>query len=42
MQGFFVEPTVFTGVRDDMAIAREEIFGPVQSIMRWGQASGWA
>ncbi|KIZ06991.1 aldehyde dehydrogenase (NAD+) [Monoraphidium neglectum] len=34
-KGFFVEPTVFTGVRDDMAIARDEIFGPVQSIMRY-------
>jgi aldehyde dehydrogenase (NAD+) len=31
--GFFVEPTVFTGVRNDMTIAREEIFGPVASIM---------
>lgn len=28
-KGFFVAPTVFKGVRDDMAIAREEIFGPV-------------
>ena len=27
--GFFVRPTLFTGVRDDMRIAREEIFGPV-------------
>ncbi|MEU3980679.1 aldehyde dehydrogenase family protein [Streptomyces sp. NPDC026672] len=27
--GFFVPPTVFTGVTDDMTIAREEIFGPV-------------
>jgi acyl-CoA reductase-like NAD-dependent aldehyde dehydrogenase len=27
--GFFVEPTVFDGVRPDMRIAREEIFGPV-------------
>jgi aldehyde dehydrogenase (NAD+) len=31
--GFFVEPTVFTGVRNDMTIAREEIFGPVASII---------
>jgi acyl-CoA reductase-like NAD-dependent aldehyde dehydrogenase len=27
--GYFVHPTLFTGVRDDMRIAREEIFGPV-------------
>ncbi len=27
--GYFVQPTVFTGVRNDMKIAREEIFGPV-------------
>lgn len=29
--GFFVAPTVFDGVRNDMTIAREEIFGPVLS-----------
>ncbi len=34
-RGFFVEPTVFTGVRDDMKIAREEIFGPVMSILKF-------
>lgn len=33
--GFFYPPTVFTGVRPDMRIAREEIFGPVMSIIRW-------
>jgi betaine-aldehyde dehydrogenase len=33
--GFFVEPTVFADVTDDMRIAREEIFGPVVSILRW-------
>jgi len=27
--GYFIEPTLFTGVRNDMTIAREEIFGPV-------------
>jgi betaine-aldehyde dehydrogenase len=31
--GFFVEPTIFTNVRDDMRIAREEIFGPVMSVL---------
>lgn len=32
-QGYFVKPTVFANVRDDMTIAQEEIFGPVLSIM---------
>lgn len=31
-KGYFVEPTVFADVEDDMTIAREEIFGPVMSI----------
>jgi acyl-CoA reductase-like NAD-dependent aldehyde dehydrogenase len=31
--GYFVEPTIFTGVRNDMRIAREEIFGPVLSVI---------
>lgn len=31
-KGYFVEPTVFTDVRDDMTIFREEIFGPVAVI----------
>jgi len=30
--GFYVQPTVFGGVKDDMKIAREEIFGPVVSV----------
>lgn len=33
--GYFVAPTVFTGVKDHMAIAREEIFGPVLSVMTY-------
>jgi aldehyde dehydrogenase (NAD+) len=32
-QGFFVEPTIFDNVKDDMAIARDEIFGPVVTIL---------
>jgi aldehyde dehydrogenase (NAD+) len=31
--GYFVAPTVFAGVRDDMRVAREEIFGPVACIL---------
>jgi 2-formylbenzoate dehydrogenase len=34
-RGYFLQPTVFTGVQPDMRIAREEIFGPVLSIMTW-------
>lgn len=33
--GCYVEPTVFDGVRNDMRIAREEIFGPVLGIIRF-------
>jgi aldehyde dehydrogenase (NAD+) len=32
-KGFFVEPTVFDNVKDNMAIARDEIFGPVVSVL---------
>jgi aldehyde dehydrogenase (NAD+) len=31
--GWFVEPTIFTGVRNDMRIAQEEIFGPVLAVI---------
>ena len=34
-KGFFVEPTVFDGCRDDMSIVREEIFGPVMSVLEF-------
>ncbi len=33
--GFFIEPTVFADVTDDMTIAREEIFGPVMSVLNF-------
>jgi acyl-CoA reductase-like NAD-dependent aldehyde dehydrogenase len=36
--GFFHEPTVFTGVTPSMRIAREEIFGPVVSVIKCGSA----
>ena len=32
-EGWFVEPTIFTGVRNDMRIAREEVFGPVLAVV---------
>jgi len=38
-KGFFVEPTVFVDVKPDMAIFREEIFGPVLSVMRFKEES---
>jgi betaine-aldehyde dehydrogenase len=34
-RGYFIEPTVFTDVTQTMRIASEEIFGPVQAILRW-------
>jgi len=34
-QGYFVEPTVFTGAGNDFRIAREEIFGPVLVVIPW-------
>ncbi len=32
-KGFFVQPTIFDNVKDDMAIAKDEIFGPVVSVL---------
>lgn len=34
-KGYFIQPTVFADVTDDMTIAREEIFGPVQQILKF-------
>ncbi|XP_030049728.1 aldehyde dehydrogenase 1A1 [Microcaecilia unicolor] len=34
-KGFFIQPTVFSNVTDEMRIAKEEIFGPVQQIMKF-------
>ena len=33
-QGYFVQPTIFTDVTNDMKIWNEEIFGPVQAIQK--------
>jgi acyl-CoA reductase-like NAD-dependent aldehyde dehydrogenase len=37
-KGYFVEPTIFTGVTNAMRIAREEIFGPVLSVIPFKDA----
>merc|ERR1712088_123575 len=34
-KGYFIQPTVFADVTDDMAICKEEIFGPVQAIQKF-------
>ncbi len=36
--GYYIEPTVFDGVKNDMTIAQEEIFGPVLSTITFGDA----
>jgi aldehyde dehydrogenase (NAD+) len=36
--GFFIEPTVFSGVTNDMTIAQEEIFGPVATVIPFDDA----
>jgi acyl-CoA reductase-like NAD-dependent aldehyde dehydrogenase len=33
--GYFIQPTVFTDVKDDMRLAREEVFGPILSLLTW-------
>lgn len=35
MAGYFIQPTVFADVTDNMTIAKEEIFGPVQQLIRF-------
>lgn len=34
-RGYFIEPTIFDNVQDEMAIAQEEIFGPVMSVLKF-------
>ncbi len=34
-RGYFHQPTIFTGVRNDMRIAQEEIFGPVMAVLEF-------
>lgn len=39
-EGFFIEPTIFTDVKPEMEIAREEIFGPVAVILKFKTEEG--
>jgi aldehyde dehydrogenase (NAD+) len=44
-KGFFIEPTIFGGVKNDMKIAQEEIFGPVLATIKFDdveEAATWA
>ncbi|KAK3161167.1 hypothetical protein QOZ80_1BG0073180 [Eleusine coracana subsp. coracana] len=34
-KGYYIEPTIFTDVKDDMTIAQDEIFGPVMSLIKF-------
>jgi aldehyde dehydrogenase (NAD+) len=34
-RGYYIEPTLFTGVQDNMKIATDEIFGPVMSVLKF-------
>ncbi|XP_058111169.1 aldehyde dehydrogenase family 2 member C4-like isoform X2 [Magnolia sinica] len=34
-KGYFIEPTIFTDVKEDMKIVQDEIFGPVMSLMKF-------
>lgn len=38
-RGYYLPPTIFTGVRPEMTIAREEIFGPVTAVMTFQDAA---
>ncbi|KAL6040418.1 Aldehyde dehydrogenase, mitochondrial [Balamuthia mandrillaris] len=38
-KGYFIQPTVFADCKDDMTIAKEEIFGPVMSVMKFSDVN---
>ena len=38
--GFFVQPTIFTGINPDMKIMKEEIFGPVGAVIKFEDDEG--
>nr|XP_043614853.1 benzaldehyde dehydrogenase, mitochondrial-like [Erigeron canadensis] len=36
-KGYYIQPTVFSNVKDDMLIAQDEIFGPVQTVLKFNK-----
>jgi len=34
-KGYFIEPTLFADLNDDMTIVKEEVFGPVQQVLKF-------
>jgi aldehyde dehydrogenase (NAD+) len=39
-EGYFIEPTIFTDVKPEMTIVKEEIFGPVGAIIKFKTDQG--
>lgn len=39
-EGYFIQPTIFTDVKPDMKIIREEIFGPVAALIKFKTEEG--
>lgn len=39
-EGYFIEPTIFSDVKPEMKIAREEIFGPVAAVFKFTDDKG--
>lgn len=39
-EGFYIQPTIFTGTNPDMKIMREEIFGPVCAVVKFEDDDG--
>lgn len=39
-EGYFIEPTIFSEVKPEMKIAREEIFGPVAAVFKFTDDKG--
>lgn len=40
-KGYYIEPTIFSNVNDEMAIVQQEIFGPVCTVRRSSRTKTW-